>query len=299
MAAVESLTTKHPEEKLIPKVSIGMPVYNGEPFIRKALDSLLVQTFTDFELIISDNASTDRTEAMCREYALRDPRIRYVRQSENHGVFFNFQFVLDEARGEYFMWAAADDMWDRKWIECLVKNLGPGVAISFGHIVTVNENGNVLRRYPYFEFGGSKLLRLSRYYLAEDYYGKANIIYGLYRRRELAAQGFRMYGGCREGQDMVNVFKMLQHGKIAFDRAVMLHKYRKRQLPVPSDNHSLAYYANRICRIDKIKYIWSYFYASDSLDVKLLVLTLCALKYAKVFMRNGFVSLSRLVRCWR
>ena len=69
-----------------PKVSIGMPVYNGAPFIREAIESLLSQTFTDFELVISDNASTDRTEAICREYAEKNQRIRYVRQSENRGA---------------------------------------------------------------------------------------------------------------------------------------------------------------------------------------------------------------------
>lgn len=93
-----------------PKVSIGMPVYNGEETICQALDSLLAQTFTDFELIISDDASTDRTGEICLEYAKKDPRIRYVRQPENRGANFNFQFVLDKARGEYFMWAAQDDV---------------------------------------------------------------------------------------------------------------------------------------------------------------------------------------------
>jgi len=93
----------------LPTVSIGLPVYNGEKFIREVLDSLLAQTFTGFELVISDNASTDGTEAICREYAARDPRIRYVRQSVNRGPAANFQFVFDEAVGEYFMWAACDD----------------------------------------------------------------------------------------------------------------------------------------------------------------------------------------------
>ncbi|MCT7961886.1 glycosyltransferase family 2 protein [Laspinema sp. D1] len=99
-----------------PKVSIGMPVYNGEPFIREALDSLLAQTFTDFELIISDNASTDGTEAICQEYAAKDKRIRYIRQTENRGAAANFQFVLDEAVGEYFMWAAHDDTWTKDYL---------------------------------------------------------------------------------------------------------------------------------------------------------------------------------------
>lgn len=96
-----------------------MPVYNGEPFIREALDSLLAQTFTDFELIISDNASTDETEAICREYSSKDERIRYVRQAENLGSVANFQFVLGPAVGEYFIWAAADDSQKPSFIEQL------------------------------------------------------------------------------------------------------------------------------------------------------------------------------------
>ena len=119
--------------KKLPQVSIGMPVYNGEKFIREALDSLLAQTFTDFELIISDNASMDGTEAICREYAERDQRIRYVRQAENRGPAANFRFVLDEAVGEYFMWAAADDVWTSRFIEncsqMLINDHSAGMAM--------------------------------------------------------------------------------------------------------------------------------------------------------------------------
>src|ERR1035437_2690330 len=101
-----------------PTASIGMPVYNGEKYIREALDSLLAQTLADFELIVSDNASTDGTDAICLEYAARGSRIRHVRQSESRGATANFQPVLDKARGEYFMWAAADDRWDGAWLGC-------------------------------------------------------------------------------------------------------------------------------------------------------------------------------------
>lgn len=107
----------------IPKVSIGMPVFNGEQFIRKALDSVLEQSFSDFELIISDNASTDATEYICRGYAARDQRIRYVRQSTNLGAAANFKFVFGDARGEYFMWAACDDTRSPDFIELNVKYL--------------------------------------------------------------------------------------------------------------------------------------------------------------------------------
>lgn len=99
-----------PANDRAPAVSIGMPVYNGERHIRPALESLLAQTFADFELIISDNASTDGTESICREYAARDARIGYFRQEKNRGASANFQFVLDQARGEFFMWAACDDV---------------------------------------------------------------------------------------------------------------------------------------------------------------------------------------------
>lgn len=94
-----------------PSVSIGMPVYNGAQYIREALDSLLSQTFTDFELIISDNASTDDTQSICAEYARCDPRIRYFRQIKNKGAVANFRFVLDCAKADLFMWAAYDDLW--------------------------------------------------------------------------------------------------------------------------------------------------------------------------------------------
>lgn len=94
----------------IAKITIGLPVYNGEATLRKALDSLLAQTFQDFILIISDNASTDKTELICREFAQKDSRIMYFRQSENIGADKNFRFVFSKASSEYFSWAAADDV---------------------------------------------------------------------------------------------------------------------------------------------------------------------------------------------
>ena len=119
---------------LKPTVSIGMPVYNGERYIKEAIDSLLAQTFTDFELIISDNCSTDGTEAICLEYAKNDERVRYVKQSQNIGPNKNFEFVLQESKGEFFMWAAHDDRWSpdciNKLVLALKENEGAGLAFS-------------------------------------------------------------------------------------------------------------------------------------------------------------------------
>jgi glycosyltransferase involved in cell wall biosynthesis len=100
-----------------PKISIGMPVYNGEKFINEAIESLLMQTFTEFELIISDNCSEDKTAEICKEYAAKDGRIKYFRQQENIGASANFSFLLNIARCEYFMWAAADDKWGKQYLD--------------------------------------------------------------------------------------------------------------------------------------------------------------------------------------
>jgi glycosyltransferase involved in cell wall biosynthesis len=92
-----------------PKVSIGLPVYNGAETIENAINSILRQTFRDFELIISDNASDDETARICKEFLLKDSRIKYIRQPYNIGGVKNFEFVMKKARGKYFKWIGADD----------------------------------------------------------------------------------------------------------------------------------------------------------------------------------------------
>jgi len=105
------------------KISIGLPVYNGEKFIRKKLDSLLEQTFTDFEIIISDNCSNDQTSEICKEYASKDNRIKYFRQIKNIGGWKNFGFILKKAKSEYFLWSAVDDIILPKFLEEVVQVL--------------------------------------------------------------------------------------------------------------------------------------------------------------------------------
>lgn len=94
-----------------PILSIGMPVYNSIHTVENAIESLLMQTFTDFELIISDNCSDDGTHELLKQIALIDQRIKLTRQPKNIGAIKNFEFVLTSANGKYFMWAAADDFW--------------------------------------------------------------------------------------------------------------------------------------------------------------------------------------------
>ena len=100
-----------------PKISIGIPVYNGEKFIRKCIESVLQQTNRNFELIISDNASTDSTPEICKEFLNKDDRISFVRQDKNMGQNWNFNFPLEKANGEYFVWLVADTILLPEFIE--------------------------------------------------------------------------------------------------------------------------------------------------------------------------------------
>lgn len=110
-------------KEIKPKVTIGMPVYNAEKTIKKAITSLLAQTFRNFELIISDNASDDETANICKRFALKDRRVHYLRQSKNLGASANFNFLLSQIKGKYFMFAASDDWRSPEFLEANVSAL--------------------------------------------------------------------------------------------------------------------------------------------------------------------------------
>lgn len=129
-----------------PQVSIGMPVYNGERFLKEALDSILAQTFEDFELVISDNGSTDRTQEICRAYADKDPRISYYRNEQNLGGARNFNRVFELSRGEYFKWAAHDDVCAPEFLERCIRVLDQdaSVVVCYPKTRLINELGETL-----------------------------------------------------------------------------------------------------------------------------------------------------------
>ena len=134
-----------------PRLSIGLPVFNGELFLRQALDSLLNQTYRDFELIIVDNASTDATGSLCEEYAARDPRVRYVRQPENVGAAENFNTAFRLGRGELFKWAAHDDTLAPDFLERCIAVLDeqPDVVLAYSRVAQIDSHGEVIGAYDY------------------------------------------------------------------------------------------------------------------------------------------------------
>lgn len=132
-----------------PLVTVGVPVFNGERFLRTALDAIVEQEFTDLEIVISDNASEDSTSRICREYAAGDPRIRYYRNDTNLGAARNHNRVVELARGKYFKWMAYDDYIAPDFLRRSVRMLedDPDAVVCYSDVLAISEEGEPLQRH--------------------------------------------------------------------------------------------------------------------------------------------------------
>jgi len=142
-----TLPSDHPREA--PVISIGVPVYNGARHLEQALNALLAQSFSDFEIIISDNASTDSTQAICQRFVRLDQRIRYLRQPRNIGAPRNWSLLVHEARGRYFKWASANDYCSERFLEecLLVLEKDTRTVLCFGKTRLVADDTGVTTDY--------------------------------------------------------------------------------------------------------------------------------------------------------
>lgn len=133
----------------MPKVSIAIPTYNCERYIAQSIESLLAQTFGDFEMVISDNASTDGTEEVCRRYAALDARVRYVRRSENIGGPGNFRHVFSLCSGQFHKWSTADDYWHPDFLleAVAVLDTALDVVLCYPRTQLIDEGGNRIDDY--------------------------------------------------------------------------------------------------------------------------------------------------------
>ena len=129
-----------------PKISVGIPVWNGSDYLREAIDSILGQTMGDFELLIQDNDSTDETEEICRSYEKLDNRVSYVRNETNVGAPINYNLVFERARAPYFKWAAHDDTIAPRFLELTYDALerNPGSVVAAGRTVLINDDGSLV-----------------------------------------------------------------------------------------------------------------------------------------------------------
>jgi glycosyltransferase involved in cell wall biosynthesis len=216
-----------------PRVSIGLPVYNGARHLEATLDALLCQDFSDFELIISDNASTDATEAICRSFAARDPRIRYLRQPENIGGARNFGFVLDQAKASYFMWAGHDDRFAPSYVSRMLEALdrNPGAVLACSQIRFIGPADEDLPEWKGFPnlhtVGLSRAERVRQMFRRTGWYA----IYGLSRPEHLRRAGI---AEAVFGHDVRALMRLLLLGDIVCVDDV-LFEYRIEQIKAAAD----------------------------------------------------------------
>lgn len=140
-----------------PRICIGVPVYNGGALFGEMIESLLAQTYGDFEIFIADNCSTDATEEVARGFEARDRRVHYHRNATNIGASPNFNRVLELAGAcDYFKWAAHDDLYRPAWLERCVEVLNdqPEVVLAYTVVDVVDEtDDHLLSRHPFYKFG--------------------------------------------------------------------------------------------------------------------------------------------------
>jgi glycosyltransferase involved in cell wall biosynthesis len=136
---------------IVPRLSVGLPVYNSSAYVAESIEALLGQTFEDFELIISDNASTDDTGDICRRYVKQDSRLSYFRQAKNVGLAPNHNFCVEQARSPLFKWAAGDDLYARDLLEKCVAALdeNPKVVLAHSWTAMIDGKGSLFQANSY------------------------------------------------------------------------------------------------------------------------------------------------------
>ena len=183
-----------------PRVTVGLPVFNGERYLRAAIEAIRAQTLTDFELILSDNASTDGTEAICREYAARDDRIHYQREERNIGAAGNFNSVLARARADLFKWAAYDDLCAPELLERCVAAVDarPTTVLAYARTSLIDADGQPIGSYD-DDLDLRGLGRVGRFRRFHDRFrdgGLVNVQYGVIRTAVLrSTPGLASYPG--------------------------------------------------------------------------------------------------------
>jgi len=164
-------------------VSIGMPVYNEERFVEQAIVSILIQDYKNFELIISDNASTDQTKKICLEYSKKDSRIRFYSQDTTTDAATNFNYVASIAQGDFFMWASGHDTRDSAFISRCVEKFekSDSIILCYSDAIWIDLNGNKIgnEQSDIDTVGMDKIKRLKKVFWNLGY---AYPIYGLFRK---------------------------------------------------------------------------------------------------------------------
>jgi glycosyltransferase involved in cell wall biosynthesis len=263
-ATLLNQTNSH-DRQITPRVSFGMPVYNGEKYLRQAIESVLSQTFTDFELIISDNNSNDATEAICKEYLEKDSRIRYIKQPVNIGAINNFNAVLKLARGTYYAWICHDDYLDAAYLKTLVRYMDghPDVVLCVGDFYLVKDDAVFDKRFQNLIRENSEWTTARRWFFTHDNV-LFKVFYGVYRLNILRDNNIYLqpgFNGIIYGAEISVVPKVALQGRIV-GLPLFLRYERKFHISLSTTEK---------IRIKKVSLLINFFYSTFKYQVRELV----------------------------
>ena len=222
-----------------PDITIGLPVYNAEKTIKKTLNSIMEQTFTNFQVIISDNNSTDNTERICQEYSKKRINITYIKQNENIGLLNNFKFVLNFTNSEYFVWVAHDDWWEPTFLEKNVAALnsnkefvGSVSKIDFFDINKENykQKDSILKSKIKKYYSYEKYSNCRTYHERVSFYlriRRAENIYGLFRTTIIKKCVTKCWEKRSVAEDLKILLFIQKFGPINLLNEVLLHRSGK------------------------------------------------------------------------
>lgn len=206
-----------------PKVSIGLPTYNGERYLAEAVTSLLDQDFTDLELLLADNASTDGTRGVCERFARVDRRVRYLPADRNRGAAWNFNRMVAEARAPYFKWAADDDTYAPGFVGLCVDVLDhqPDVVLAYTQAVEIDADGGTIeKRGPTNVADGDEPATRFRRVMMDEVYCYA--VFGVIRAAALGTTGLI---GSFAQSDRVLLAELALHGRfVELDEPLFRHR---------------------------------------------------------------------------
>jgi len=285
-----------------PLISIGLPVFNGERYLKNAIESILGQSFKDFELIICDNASTDDTEDICRHYAAKDKRIRYMRNPQNKGSAFNFNKVFWEAKGKYFRWNCYDDYIHPDLLKICLEYMqnNPGAVLYYSRAIMIDQDSNVTELYTdKMDLRDDKASkRMRKYFQAYKGHHMCNPVFGIFETEFLKNTGVM---GAYLSSDMVLLGETAMRGKI-FEIPEYLFYYR-----VHPDSSMNAYNTmQRMAWFDPCKdgklffmrwrWLKEYFSALNKTDMSLMQKTLCSIEIFSWALRNSYKLSKEIAR---
>ena len=245
------------DKESVPRVSLCMPVFNGENFIEEALDSIGQQDFEDYELIVTDNASTDSTEEIVRRYAATDNRIRYVRNETNIGAAENYNLGFRLARGTYIKWMAHDDTLSPDFLRKTVALLDehPSISIAFGRTQCIDGDSNAIAMQGFAMHENLDDDPTRRFHRTMTGWGSCFPIFGLFRAQQLARSS--LHRSHYYGSDSALIAEMMLFGTLRIDTSATFYNrfHQKQSMALENRSERALWQGDNTSRVSSLERI--------------------------------------------